>query len=365
VYWLCYVLYSLPWYTRKAVQMEFDYKNRAFTVKNLDYHPLTRWRDLVMVSAPVSLRGSIYYWWLISMNIQINNVIRAVELLYYMIISADYTKPDIDLHKVYLSVMNSSLLQWIRADDNNACFEDMVIPCGRRGFGGGKEAVRFKEIVIALDHENEVVTHLVVNGDFITDPMEITATVFIIGAIKHGFTHLVAAEVAYSKWKLAERAGWCINGLNYSIVNEPSNRFFIADGLVGKTLRDNMVSGVPHHHKTPSCMSKSGVYRTMARLHHHPLLATVGNAVAQAAVINNCILHSIDHFVLDQYLPLWIESPKLFNANYTMLKNFLGGNNDFTHQFSVPKDELSQLMLDILKEEAPELAPGYRWAAVS
>jgi hypothetical protein len=358
-------------FRRSAVEEGDDHQGPTNTVI---YHPVPKNEadlgrlHVQWISNPFSILECAWYLLVITLNFQLNNLWRLLELSWRWPSAANNVA--LSHSDVYAVIMDSTLHMWIRTSSGEPLqFDNVMLPVGRNWWFGGTSAKIFDTIKLELDHEScETVVLSMRSGtdvQYSTDPMEMAAVVAAVsGCYVHGQAHLIGAEVRHvNMWPLSRKAGVAMNGLNFAVGEDWATRNLLIGPEGREILQHNLLLGTPHFAKgcEPRCLGRSGLFQTVKAAHGHPVFQKYCKNPFELSALSTCqVLHPVDHYVIGTRIPRFLDS-KLLDSNFTFLRIFAAEvNRDFTANFAEPWDEVGVAALELLKVHAPHLAAGYR-----
>ena len=352
-----------------AVSGIWNFKSMSASACKLSYECVDRyWKPIVRNVNPWHGRkfgymDSLWYFFFITLNFQLNNGLRMIR---FFVDGVDLN-PEHNVHEMYYVVMNTSTFMWLDSVDHNIHLYDICLPSGRRRpFGLGSTGHKhISHMRITLDHETERVLSVTLDTETTTNLAEMAALIFIQGvAVGHVHTHVIAAQLdpLQCSWPLADKCSRAINGLNIAVTHN-SGALLVSSDLSQMT-QNNIKQGIPHsfaYGNSALLEDKSQLYRVLRAAHAHPkLIGVCSNHLQRAALIANLVTHPIDHYVIHDKFPDYLDST-LLDTNFWMVRFFSASQNtDIVTSFSEPWDEIGQIVLELITCHAPDLVPCFR-----
>jgi len=323
---------------------------------------------------------TVWYWYHISLNFQLNNLIRLLRLP--ILIFRAYFSPrwHADPHVVYTAVMNTGLINWVQ-HDGHCHVTNSYLPVsvsvfngngnrnGKRDGSGGRTMFgqrpyrHFEEIILYLDHEREVITKLEIVGEQSTDdPTEMNHFVgALLGIKSHIGIHAQGANaISNPNWPLARQVSVAFNGLNLAITNKFTEEWIFCNdipGLVDLTVRE----GVPHYAggKFPEILkAKSPLFNCILECHRSPVLRKYAATQADVStMINSVLIHCMEHHLIETLTPpTGLVQSELLDVDLSILTIFSGGlpNLDIVGNSKTPWDEVTTEVRSIVQRIAPQ-----------
>lgn len=348
-------LWTLPFTTANAKMAKWNRVNGHWKPKAGNGSPSA------FVCRRYSLLDAMRFIMYVEVNFALNNMRRCFQLLL-----GCRTSQGVDM---YQAIMNSSLITWIHPDDGNVMVRDVLLPCGRRFPAGAKGTRLVKELVFHLSHNRKEVTHVSVDGECSYDKAEMATLMFVTCAlVGHVATHAAAAQLdpKLVDWQFADLASIAINALSTNAENSTASKLLMFAPETDEIVQHNLAVGIPHlTGSTSDSLSRtlhenSGLYRVLVAAHHNKRLLEIcrGNHLQLSALINSLIVHPVDHFSCETYLPASVDSPKLLDSNFWFVKWFGGGfmNSDMAMTYSKPWDEVGEIVVGLFDKHAPQLS---------
>lgn len=358
VIWVMRNLWTLPFLTANAKMAKWNLVNGHWKPKAGKRSPSS------FVCRRNSRPDAIRFIMYVEVNFALNNMRRFFQLL----LGSRVSQEGVDM---YQAIMNSSLITWIHPDDGNVLVRDVLLPFGRRFPAGSKGTRLVKELVLHLSHSRKEVSHVSLDGECSYDKAEMATLIFVTCAlVGHVATHAAAAQLdpALVDWQFADLASIAINGLSTNIEYGTFSKLLMFAPETEEIVRQNLGNGIPHLTRgssTSDSLSRtlhenSGLYRVLVAAHHNKRLLEIcrGNHLQLSALINSLIVHPVDHFSCETYLPDSVDSPKLLDGNFWFVNWFGGGfvNSDPAMTYSKPWDEVGEIVVGLFDKYAPQLS---------
>ena len=308
----------------------------------------------------------VWYWYHISLNFQLNNVLRMLWIP-IRTIRTYYSPPwQADPRVTYTAVMNTGLLSWIQ-HDGHCHVTDSYLPVGTSRTGrpifGSKTYRHFEEIIIHLDHDREVVTKVEIVGEQSTEDLtEMNQLVGVLIGIKsHINVHAQGANaLSNPNWPMARQVSVAFNGLNLAVAGEFSEDWVLCPDiprLMELTVRE----GVPHYAggKYPDILkAKSPLFNCILECHRNSVLRKHATTPADlSSMINAVLIHCVEHYVIETLVPPtgFVQS-NLLDVDLSVMIIFSGGlpNHSFVGGAKIPWDIDTEEVRSIVQRHAPQ-----------
>lgn len=307
-----------------------------------------------------------WYWYYISLNFQLNNLLRLLWLPLRAVRTYLSPRWQADPRVIYTAVMNTGLLIWVQ-HDGHCHVTNSYLPigtrCQRRPVLGGKTYRHFEKIIIYLDHDREVVTKVEIVGEQSTeDPTEMNQLVGVLIGIKsHISVHAQGANaLSNPKWPLARQVSVAFNGLNLAVASKFSEDWVLCPDvprLMELTVRD----GVPHYAgaKFPEILrAKSPLFNCIMECHRSPVLKKHAATPADlSTMVNAVLIHCMEHHIIETLVPPtgFVQS-NLLDVDLSVMIIFSGGlpNFDFIGNVKTPWDDVTAEVRRIVQRIAPQ-----------
>jgi hypothetical protein len=372
IYYLFIDIWSMWRATQSAKPNQYTQSSKqsdgTFVYRPVPKHPNELGEVHVQwIARALNLWDCMWYFCLVTVNFQLNNLYRLVELLWRM--PSPETNSKLTHSDVYSVIMDTGVHMWISPSDENLHFENVMLPVGQNGWCGGTGSRTFHKIYCELDHETCATVKLTMDDLTSTDPMEICTVISVIAGCKcHAQVHLWGAETGLLKnYPLANKFGVAMCGLNYAVAEDLATRKLLIGPMAREILGHNILLGTPHFSRgmEPKCLGdlgRSGLYLAVKAAHSDPTFQKYFKHPSEFAVITMLLLvHPVEHFVVGNRVPRYLES-KLLDSNFTWLRIFAAEcNDDFVGAgYARPWDDVGEAAVALLKKYAPHLAAGFR-----